>query len=522
MKREPGLQFWQDEPQPHKVQAHRAGLAQIGPWPGRGRLDASLGGFSRTGGHLLVSFLSHLPAMYVRRRSFTRLCLLAVLLLLPQSSLAQATLALPEAVEANVQARLATGDYPGLVVGLIDPSGTQVYGYGSLSAQQPQTPDAATVYEIGSVTKVFTALLLADAAERGVVGLDDPVAQYLPGDVQMPGGEAITLAHLADHTSGLPRLPANLQPADMANPYADYTTDQLYAFLSSYTLPREPGASYEYSNLGMGLLGHVLAQQAGMSYEALVAERIGVPLGLEATAITLSDEAQSRLAPGHNGGRMVPNWDLPTLAGAGAIRSTAADMLRFLGLYMALQETPLASAMDQTTVPRAEASLMDGDSLTIALGWHIRATESRRLVWHNGGTGGYRSFIGFDPVAQRGVVVLTNTTDGADDIGFHLLDPAIPLETPRPTVAVEAETLASYVGTYQIAPAFAIVITEENGRLYGQATNQPIFALYPSNSTRFFLKAANAEVEFTIDEAGAVTGLTLFQGGQEIPGEKTE
>ena len=219
----------------------------------------------------------------------------------------------------------------GIVVGVLEPAGRRIVTYGSPAKSDPRRLDGETIFEIGSTSKVFTALLLADAAERQEVALTDPVAKYLPASVRMPKrGRDITLQDLATHTSGLPRLPTNLSLKDAANPYADYSVDQLYAFLSSYELPRDVGAQYEYSNLGGGLLGHALALRAGMSYEALVESRITRPLGMTSTRITLSSEMKSRLATGY-GPTLQPtaNWDLPTLAGAGALRSTGNDLLTF-------------------------------------------------------------------------------------------------------------------------------------------------------------------------------------------------
>ena len=157
------------------------------------------------------------------------------------------------------------------------------------------------MFEIGSITKVFTAAILADMVARGQVRLDDPVAQLLPATVKVPSrnGRRITLLDLATQSSGLPRLPTNFAPKDSANPYADYGDQQLYDFLSGYELPRDPGATYEYSNLGMGLLGHALARKAGMSYEQLVSRRVLAPLGMKETAITLSPALRPRLVPGH-------------------------------------------------------------------------------------------------------------------------------------------------------------------------------------------------------------------------------
>jgi len=209
----------------------------------------------------------------------------------------------------------------GIVVGLIDGSGKRVVSYGKGAAGDSKPLDGDTVFEIGSITKAFTGLLLADMSLRGEVSLDDAAQKYLPEGAKMPerNGHAITLRHLSMHHSALPRLPGNLKPADPANPYADYGPAQLYEFLAGHTLRRDPGASYEYSNLGAGLLGHLLARRAGKSYEDVLRERIIDPLGMRDTRITLTDAMKSRLAQGH-GPQLEPvkNWDLDALAGAGA------------------------------------------------------------------------------------------------------------------------------------------------------------------------------------------------------------
>ena len=225
-------------------------------------------------------------------------------------------------LESRVKTFPDTGRHgEGIVVGLLDPSGARrIIAVGV---------DQAAVFEIGSITKTFTASILADMVDHGEVRLDDPVAKYLPPSVRVPSrnGKQITLLDLATQSSGLPRMPSNFTPKDSLNPYADYTVQQMYAFLSSYALTRDVGAEYEYSNLGVGLLGHALALKAGTSYEALVRQRILGPLGMHETAITLTPALRARLAPGHEiDGRVVPNWDLPTFAGAGALRSTVRDM----------------------------------------------------------------------------------------------------------------------------------------------------------------------------------------------------
>jgi serine-type D-Ala-D-Ala carboxypeptidase/endopeptidase len=248
---------------------------------------------------------------------------------------------------------------------------------------------------------------------------------------------SITLQDLATHTSGLPRMPSNFVPKDAANPYADYNQELLRQFLSGYALSRDIGAQYEYSNLGAGILGFALARKAGMDYEALVRDRITGPrlLDMPDTRLVMTDSMKARLATGHNGLLWpVANWDFPpatsTFAGAGGLRSTVNDMLKFLAANLGLIKTPLAPAMAAMIAnPRPTGR----PNTTIGLAWHILTTNDRQIVWHNGGTGGYRSFIGFDPKARVGVVVLGNTltTTGVDDIGMHLIDPSLPLLVTR-------------------------------------------------------------------------------------------
>jgi D-alanyl-D-alanine-carboxypeptidase/D-alanyl-D-alanine-endopeptidase len=408
----------------------------------------------------------------------------------------------------------------GIVVGVIDSSGRRIVSYGNLDKGDKRPLDGDTMFEIGSITKVFTSLLLADMVQRGEVALNDPVAKYLPPTVKMPerNGRQITLEDLATHTSGLPRLPSNLNPKDPANPYADYTVDQLYQFLSGYTLTRDIGSQYEYSNLGGGLLGHVLARRAGMDYETLVRTRICDPLGMKSTGITLSPDAKARFAAGHNQSlETVAYWDLPTLAGAGALRSDANDMLTFVAANLGYVKSPLAPAMAAMLATRRPTGTPD---LEIGLGWHILTKDGNEIIWHNGGTGGFRTFIGFDLKNRRGVVALSNTstTAGVDDIGRHLLDANLPLAKPpkeHKQVAVDPKLFDGYTGRYELAPNFILTITREGTQLFGQATGQPRFELFPEGERDYFLKVVDAQITFETDEHGKATGLVLHQGGDK-------
>ena len=418
----------------------------------------------------------------------------------------------------------------GIVVGIIEPNGRRVVAYGTLANGDPRTVDGDTIFEIGSVTKVFTSLLLADMVDRKEVTLDDPAAKYLPETVKMPerNGKSITLLDLSTHTSGLPRLPSNLKLKDPHNPYADYSVDNLYQFLSGYTLPRDPGSEFEYSNLGGGLLGHLLARRAGTDYESSIATRITQPLSMPDTGITLSSSMKQRMAIGHNAMLApVSNWDFPTLAGAGALRSSANDMLTFLETFLCYKESPLEPAMQAMLAVRRPAG-----QTKIGLGWLIYSTDGREIAWHNGGTGGFRSWVGYDPKERLGVVVLSNA-GGVDDIGFHLLNPNVPLANPVPPKApkqhteihIDPQLLDNYTGRYQLTPNLIFEITRDGDRLFAQGLAQvtgqsvvlPKFELFAEGEKNFFARVADNQITFETGPEGRATSLILHRAGSDMP-----
>ncbi|MBA4070918.1 MAG: serine hydrolase [Gemmatimonas sp.] len=427
------------------------------------------------------------------------------------------------AIHAIISARVDAGRFAGVAVGVVGRDGAcRTVAYGPNAGVQPF--DAGTVFEIGSITKTFTTALLADMVKRGDVSLGDPVAKLLPPGtvVSSRDGREITLLDLATQSSGLPSIPTSFTPKDRANPWADYSSQQLYDFLKSYQLTRGIGEKYEYSNVGMGLLGFALALRAGMSYEDLVAARVLKPLRMADTRITLSAALQRRLAPGHApDGTVVKNWDFTTLAGAGALRSTVNDMLTYIRANADSTSKPLGPTLAMTHGERHAAG---SPVVTIGLGWHrLRTPAGNWIVWHNGGTGGYRSFTGYSEKTGEGLVVLANTANSVDDIGFHLLDPSFPLQpvpTKRTEVLLPEATLERYVGTFELAPTFAIAITRESAQLFLQATGQPRFPLFAEKEDEFFLKVVDAQVTFTKDSAGVVTGLVLHQNGAHQPAKK--
>jgi serine-type D-Ala-D-Ala carboxypeptidase/endopeptidase len=412
---------------------------------------------------------------------------------------------LPERVETAARDRIAAGTYQTLVFGIVDGEKSEVAAYGKLD--DGQAPDGDTVYEIGSITKTFTATLLAQSVLAGRVTLDTPVAQLLP-DFQIPSrdGVEITLGELGTQHSALPRLPSNLRPRDAGDPYADYDAAKLKAFLAGYQLPRDPGATYEYSNLGFGLLGYALAQSERTAYGDLIDQRILKPLGMTSSSAVFSDAVRLHLAPGHNNrGDIAKNWHIDALAGAGAIHSTANDMLRYLRANMGVDQSPLTDAMKLAQQPRSDMT----KTMSIGLAW---MTTRKGIIWHNGETEGYRSFIGFTADGRRGVVVLSNSDAYPDDLGFAALDPDAKLSPAYQAIALPDASLDEYAGTYKVGDRL-LKIFRTNSQLLVQETGQGLIPIFPSAPNEFFARAVRASASFTRDAAGVVNGLVLHQNG---------
>lgn len=297
----------------------------------------------------------------------------------------------------------------GVVVGVLDHGQREVMAFGSAKAD--------SIFEIGSVTKTFTGLALAQMVEQKQVTLDEPVRELLPaGWVTKPDGPEISLLDLATHHSGLPRLPNNLKPANMADPYADYGPEQLEAFLKERGVGRPAKTEFLYSNLGMGLLGFALAQKAGMPYAEMIRDEVTGPLGLKDTVIALSPEQQARFIQGYNGAHNPQGpWHLGALEGAGALRSTAGDLLTYCGFLMhpeRLKGKPGDGATLAEAIPLALTPLADvdpGGNSKVALAWLMHPDKDE--YWHDGGTGGYTSLVIFNPKKDRAIVVLYNCED---------------------------------------------------------------------------------------------------------------
>jgi D-alanyl-D-alanine-carboxypeptidase/D-alanyl-D-alanine-endopeptidase len=316
----------------------------------------------------------------------------------------------------------------GIVLGLVEGERRRVFSHGHLSQDDASTLDGDTLFELGSVTKVYTSLLLAEMVRRGEAALDEPVQGLLPAGVRVPkrNGRSITLHDLATQTSGLPPVPENFVVGDSRNSYLSYSVDDLYRFLSTHELLHRIGAKFRYSDLNAGLLGHALSCRAGLGYERLVRERILAPLGLDSTAIKLSEALAGRLALGHDAKwNVTPNWEFgPPFAGAGALRSTVHDQLTFIEAMLGARPSSLAAAIEDTFSIRRSR----GDRhRRVGLGWGIDILDCDEMFVHGGETAGYSAIVAFLRNAAVGVVVLTNVKRKIADIAFDLINPEVRL-----------------------------------------------------------------------------------------------
>lgn len=468
-----------------------------------------------------------------RQRWRARAYAVAALGLLLTSSGIAGTVATPSAAsDSEIHRMLVTRvdiqkRATGIVLGIVGPNGKRVIAYGTLALGDKRPADGNTVFDIGSITKVFTALLLCDMAQRGEVALDDPVSKYLPADLRLPApnGKQITLADLATHTSGLPLRPTNLVSKDPDNKYAGYSVDLLYQFLSSFVPTRDAGGRYEYSNVGYGLLGQALSRRAGKSFPDLLGTRVTQPLDLRDTRIDLTPEMKRRLATGYsNELTPAPAWDLGALASAGALRSTANDLLKLLDAFLGYKKSGLALAMHAMLETRRPGGMPP--SSEIALAWNILSDNGQEIAWKNGSVGGYRAFLAYDRKARVGVVALANaqTAVGADDIGLHLLDSsrAVDLSVPRAhkEITVDPTIFDRYVGRYQYSPSDIIIVTRDGDHLSVQAPGPDKLELFVEGEHDFFLKAIDAQITFESSGTAPATAAIWHQAGQTQRGER--
>lgn len=416
-----------------------------------------------------------------------------------------------EQVEAQVQPLLDAELVSGLVIGLYDVGKTEIYGFGKGPGKAP--PDGNTLFELGPITTVYTSLLLADAVQRREVTLDTPVSALLPLGVTMPVRDKVdvTLKQLALHTSGLPSQPPSVVARGaVADPFGGYGENELYNDLLHTDLVVTPGTQIVYSPYGVGLLGFVLGRKLGNGFPGALDTRVLRPLGLTDTFATVPPAAAARRAPGTTDDlAAAPPWTYDALAGAGAVVSSARDLLKLIDAEIDAADggtQPVRRPMKLTQEPQIDRS---GDN--VGLGWLI---DNQGRYWRNGGTGGYHAFVGFDPKTKRGIVVLastaTSTIERLADPMYKILEgsPPAPYKLPGPA------ELAAYAGNYDLGGTPLQVIAEGK-RLYLAGPGEPRHRLAPVADREFWLEALQSLAVFD-KEGDKVTRIVFGIGERRV------
>lgn len=309
-----------------------------------------------------------------------------------------------------------------LAIGVVNEGKTSSYYYGETENGNKRLPDENTLFEIGSVTKTFTATLLAYLAQTQQLGIDDPITDYLPDSVAAnPDLQRITLKQLANHTSGLPRMPANIDATAAPHPldpYKDYTQADLYSFLASYRATTPPDSIYAYSNLGYGLLGDILSTVYGKPYNEMAQEIICQPLELTNTTEYPNPDSQYVAKAYNEKGQETPLWTFDAFAAHGSLKSSVKDLLTYAKAHFKMPETDLEYALAGTR----QFTYFNPPDTDIGLAWHMNLVGDELIYWHNGATFGSSSYMAFSPDRKMAVVVLSNTAEPVDSVGLAILN----------------------------------------------------------------------------------------------------
>jgi D-alanyl-D-alanine-carboxypeptidase/D-alanyl-D-alanine-endopeptidase len=373
-------------------------------------------------------------------------------------------------------------------------------------------------FEIGSISKVFTGLLLAHAVHEGKLALTDTIALRLPLKPKSEAIGGITLKQLASHTSCLPRLPDNLASAAEADPYAGYDNTKLFAYLFHAKLAAAPPCAADYSNLGFGILGVVLESAYGKPWATLVREKITAPLGMGDTVQALSAEQRSRFAEPWSGDRHAAPWTFQAIAGAGALRSTAADLAKLADALIAGPQGPLAAVWPLLVGNEVEAPGLGGQ---IGLALVHDRVDGEDGYGHGGATGGYRSELHVFPKSGRAYVLLASNAEAQPEawVAAWRAEGHAPVE--RKEVALPAAELGAYAGVYTLSPQARFTVLQVGDGLRVRLTGQTFLAIFASAKDEFFYRAVEAQISFRRDEKGQIAGLTLHQNGRDLPAPRS-
>ena len=421
-------------------------------------------------------------------------------------------------IESSINKCISEGHTHGMVIGIIKEDGTTFYKGGTLGVNDKRPIDENTVFETGSITKIFTSFLLATMAKEGEVKLDDPMQKYLPSYVKVPtfNGTKITLDHLSKHTAGFAYVPENFLMSDPYNPWCEYTVDYIYDMINNTKLPYEPGTQYQYSNISIGLLGHVLSLQANNEYEDLIYDKILKNLDMQDTKFHLTDELRSRFADAHIRDKQVPHWEIKEFFGAGGLHSTAKDLARFVEANMGFYKSDIKDLLDESLKNRAP---QDIPFLDVGLEWNLSYKYKPEIIYHGGITGGHQVFIGFCKETKTGVVITSNSAANISDIGKNILNDNWYLNEYRQQATLVPMFLLQFVGNYESDNRDSVSIEfEPAGHLSTLLFKKgfyPALRLYPSSDNSFFVKAVDLNLTFIRDEKNNIIGMDVFYNGSK-------
>ncbi|ERJ59797.1 serine hydrolase domain-containing protein [Sphingobacterium paucimobilis] len=341
-------------------------------------------------------------------------------------SVVQKNNALDEYIDSVARTYIQQKNAQALAVGVIHNGKTNTFYYGeTVKGDSLSLPKENTLFELGSITKIFTATLLADLVDKNIITLEDTISKYLPDSVaQNQYLQQITFKQLANHTSGLPRLPDNLEKStkfSASDPYAQYSRKELFSYLKNIHLDVISGDRFEYSNTGFALLGELISIISKKSYTQCVADIITTPLSLSNTLEKVNPKTQQITKVYSATGTEVPVWQWQAFVGAGGLKSTIADMLRFIQIQFKMPEAPLEQALALTR----QFTYYLPPSTDIGLAWHMNMVNDVVQYWHNGGTGGSSTFIAIVPDTKSAIIVLANSALSVDEISRKILNTVI-------------------------------------------------------------------------------------------------
>ncbi len=414
---------------------------------------------------------------------------------------------IPEDVQREIDQRVKHNYNQGIVLGLYEEESKAFHISGWANKEKQIKLNKKSVFEIGSITKTMTALLLAEAVVQNKVSLDDHIDSLLPTELELKSPKSITLKQLSTHSSGLPRLPSNQRNIMGKDPYADYKREDLLKAISDQTVsPNQQ--HYAYSNYGVGLLGEALAILNQDSYQNLLKSQVFEPLNMTNSYADASMVPEDRRVTGYAGQYAVPNWHFKALAGAGSVNSSIEDLLTFGIAILKADHPELKQAIELSK----QVHYQDR-GVTVGLGWHF----NKGVLWHNGGTAGFRSILMIDPEQQKVVAAITNQAEhSVEDIAGHLLKPENEMKSYDFPVEISEQALMSFVGDFNNKVNKKTISTSiKNGHLMLHFPKQPAYRLTYLGQNRFIMKLTKTRIRFEASNSESFNQLYFKAWGDE-------